>query len=97
MSGYLRLSKPPELIINAPLCDACDVEVSFNGDGLLCPSCGSFWHEAEEGITGDLSEEATGPVCPNEYAWQISDLRGEVRDAVVQSFIEREQIQAGEK
>lgn len=94
---FLRLSKPPGLSHPGyPICDACNVETEHDGDGWLCPSCGTAWpgdnmeaFPSEATMFPDWSGEGmTGPVCPNDLAWKVSHLSGYERDALVKRLTE---------
>ena len=55
---------------------ACEVELellSHRRDEWACPSCGTTWpFDADAGDEGDLAEGVTGPVCPNDMAWEVA-------------------------
>lgn len=100
MSGtYLRLAEPPALRHPGyPICGACDIEVQHDGDGWLCPSCGTVWlvntmeaDASDAEMYPDWSgEDLTGPVCPNDEAWRFSHLPASERNARI------EQLNAGQ-
>lgn len=76
MSDYIKLAEAPTLTIRHPDCDACHVEVESDGDGWLCPVCGTSWdYNASEDQKGTLYEEWSGEelfsqLVPNDDAWQ---------------------------
>lgn len=84
---YLILDEAPCLSINNPDCDACCVEVDSDGDGYICPSCGTFWgYSCGDGEAGELLEEwagevPEGPRVSNGDAWLVARFRGEERVA----------------
>lgn len=90
--SYIRLAEKPGLEHPGyPLCGACAVEVDYDGDSWVCPSCGTSWDaenleaDPEDATMYDewSGEELDGPIIPNEKAWRIGNLRGTERDAMV--------------
>lgn len=76
MSGYIKLTEAPTLSIRHPDCDACTVEVESDGDGWICPCCGTTWsYNGGEDEPGTLYEEwsgepADGPAVAADDAWR---------------------------
>lgn len=72
--SYIKLTEAPTLTIRMPDCDACSVEVESDGDGWLCPVCGTSWpYDGSEDEPGTLYEEWSGedlegPAVPNDDA-----------------------------
>ena len=79
MPDYIRLSKPPQWCIQYPTCSACTVDLDTDGDGWVCPVCGTLWsQDAGDGDEGSLytewaGEEADGPIVPEDDAWRWGD------------------------
>jgi predicted RNA-binding Zn-ribbon protein involved in translation (DUF1610 family) len=81
MSTYVKLSAPPQLVLQYPLCGACTVELDHDGDGFVCPSCGTSWSsDASDGESGTLysawsGEEPSGEVLTEDEARVVADYR----------------------
>jgi hypothetical protein len=59
---YVRLTRAPRIIYNAPDCDACSVELESE-DGWFCPSCGTSWgYDDGDGDSGILYEDWSGEI-----------------------------------
>ncbi|QGJ94980.1 hypothetical protein SEA_REDWATTLEHOG_121 [Gordonia phage RedWattleHog] len=77
MTSYLKLSERPGLSFTAPECNACLKEVDHDGDGWLCPSCGTSWPGnvmESDGSDAQLfeewsGEELPGPTCKTDEAY----------------------------
>ena len=80
-----------------PTCDGCEVEVDGDGDGWLCPSCGTAWDgdnleygEGEGTRFEDWSGETrTGPIPPRYSAWCYSGMEPDERDRNIRDDNER--------
>lgn len=78
---YLHLAEAPVLCVNNPSCSACGVEVESDGDGWLCPSCGTSWDinsaDGDIGMTYEdwSGEELTGPIISHSEAGTIAGAR----------------------
>ena len=94
---YLRLEEAPRLIHPGnPSCGACRVEVGFDGEQWLCPSCGTSW--PPEHLEADAKdamlfpdwsgETLTGPVCPNDQAWLLALIPPDERDRRAQGIVD---------
>lgn len=92
---YIKLEKAPELHHPGyPICGACGTEVELH-DEWICPSCGTSWpsdNMEDDGSRATMFEDwageiLTGPVCPNEFAWRVSDLEPDERDARIKKEI----------
>lgn len=76
MPDYIRLDTPPTWCIQYPTCSACDIELETDGDGWLCPCCGTSWDlRAGDGDRGTLyadwaGEQPDGPDVPESDAWR---------------------------
>jgi len=76
VTGYVRLSEAPSLVIQYPLCSTCLVDVEVDADSLTCPICGTSWsHDAGDGDKGDLyadwaGEDQEGPSLTADEAQQ---------------------------
>lgn len=67
MSEYVKLADAPPLVLNNPDCGMCATEVESDGDGWLCPSCGTTWdYASSDGDTGTLYEEWSGETLGGE-------------------------------
>ena len=81
MSDYIRLNEPPHWCIQYPTCSACDVDLMTDGDGWLCPACGTLWGmQANDGDKGTLyadwsGEKSTGPRVSNDEAYKWGEYR----------------------
>lgn len=60
MSDYVKLSEAPALIFNEPSCGVCHLDVESDGDGWVCPSCGTSWGYDDYEQPGTLYEEWAG-------------------------------------
>lgn len=60
MSGYVKLSEAPTLVFRAPECGTCYQECESDGDGWLCPSCGTSWGGNDYDQEGQLYEAWSG-------------------------------------
>jgi len=57
----VKYETAPSLSINYPDCSACAVEVEGDGDGWMCPRCGTSWpYDAGDGDEGQLYEDWNG-------------------------------------
>ena len=94
MNDYLRLTKPPTIVLLAPICSVCEVDLE-NDDGWLCPSCGTAWgYMAGDGDDGELyeswaGEPADGPAVTEDEAWRICHLREPDRSTFLSIIRER--------
>lgn len=85
LNEYLALDTAPCLSIRYPDCDACCVEVESDGDGFVCPSCGTYWgYEDGEDVPGTLvgewsGEKPEGPKVSNNNAWLVARKTGSAR------------------
>lgn len=86
----LKLDHTPVLVIRSPLCGTCWVGVDFDSDGMICPSCGTYWdRDAVDYTKGELTEEweeLPGEPISEEEAQDIA-LREEMRQR--EEFLER--------
>ncbi len=58
---YIKLDKAPVWVLQYPTCSACTVDLDTDGDGWLCPQCGSIWDmRANDGDVGELYESWSG-------------------------------------
>ena len=59
--SYIKLDHTPVLVLNYSDCSSCLVSVESDGDGWICPSCGTGWaYGDEDGDEGTLYEEWSG-------------------------------------
>lgn len=66
MMPIVRYDRPPTLAFRFPVCDGCDADVEHDGDGWVCPDCGTYWDT-------DSSEDTPG----TSYAeWSGEDVSG---------------------
>ena len=57
----VRYASAPTLAFRDPLCTACSVAVRYNGDDLICPTCGTSWPtNADDDTAGTLYEDWSG-------------------------------------
>lgn len=72
----VRYETAPTLTMRYPDCDACAVEVDHDGDGWVCPRCGTAWEtSADEDTPGTLYEDwagepNTGVLRTHENGWE---------------------------
>lgn len=63
--GYIKLDNAPQWVFQYPTCSACTVDLDTDGDGWLCPQCGSVWDMgANDGDKGELYESWSGGTLP---------------------------------
>lgn len=58
--SYVKLTEAPTLIFNEPSCGTCSEDVESDGDGWVCPSCGTSWSYDDYDQQGTLYEEWSG-------------------------------------
>ncbi|WP_420114533.1 hypothetical protein [Pseudactinotalea sp.] len=68
MSDYVKLSEAPTLVFREPECGTCAQECQSDGDGWLCPSCGTSWGYNDYDQGGTLYEEWSGELLSGEPA-----------------------------
>ena len=92
--GYIKLDKAPAWVLHYPTCSACTVELDTDGDGWLCPQCGSIWDmRANDGDVGELyeswsGEDLPGPELTSDEAMELSIKRErERRDAYLATLM----------
>ena len=67
MGAYVKLAEAPTLTIRNPECDACCIEVDGDGDGFVCPCCGTSWsYQDGEHTPGTLYEDWSGEDLPGD-------------------------------
>lgn len=60
-TGYIKLKRAPEWVLQFPQCSACMVDLETDGDGWICPVCGTSWStDANDGDVGELYESWSG-------------------------------------
>lgn len=75
-NDYIKLAEAPVWCIQYPMCSACDIDLTHDGDGWLCESCGTAWSgSANDGEVGELFEEWSGekpegPAASPDQAWK---------------------------
>lgn len=90
-----RLEEAPVLVLNAPDCGACDVEVESDGDSWICPNCGTCWsYDQGDGDAGDLYADWSGedvsalPVVAADDAWKYAPGYSRLAEAVDAAKVE---------
>lgn len=68
MSDYVKLSEPPTLVFQEPECGTCYQKCESDGDGWLCPSCGTSWGYNDYDQEGTLYESWSGEALDGEPA-----------------------------
>ena len=74
----VKFAEAPLLTRTDPTCAACAVDVESDGDGYVCPTCGTSWpYDADEDEHGTLYEEWSGEdldiaVTDPDSAWQTT-------------------------
>jgi hypothetical protein len=74
----IKLQAPATLSINYPDCSVCNVAVESDGDGYICPTCGTYWsYDDGDGDTGTLYEDWSGetldlPFSDADDAWMTT-------------------------
>ena len=81
-SRYLRLDKAPELIVEMPICGACDINVEHDGNGYVCPSCGTAWDSDPE--HGQLAAEWSDEEAIETQVTKSEDAHLRSHEAIVQ-------------
>jgi hypothetical protein len=105
MSDYIRLAEAPQWCMQYPTCSACGVDLDNDGDGWVCPCCGTAWsNNAGDGDTGELyaawaGEEATGPIVSKDEAVRWGDYQARMeRHRILPDFCpkpKRPQVKEG--
>lgn len=96
--AYMKLAEKPGLDHPGyPNCGACGVEVDHDGDGWLCPSCGTAWpSDNVEAPPEDATlfeewsgEELEGVEVPVHEAWRFSGREPADREGLIGRHLER--------
>lgn len=91
MSGpRVRYATPPDLIHMAPECGGCGIPVCSDGDGWVCPTCGTTWDWNDYDQPGTAYADWSGedvsnlPLIDEDDGFKLAGLpyQNEQRDAL---------------
>lgn len=93
---YIKLDKAPVWVLQYPTCSACTVDLDTDGDGWLCPQCGSIWDmRANDGDVGELYESWSGDTLSGPSLTWDEAMNLAIRRATLERIASRAKLLAG--